>query len=68
MRKQFFGTRWWKTKLAKYIEAKEMIEEERQQEQEINNERRQRYEISEELKNESIDIYEIKKKHGRRRQ
>ena len=68
MRKQFFGTRWWKTKLAKYIEAKEMLEEERRQEQEIEDiERRQRYEISEELKNESIDIYEIKKKHRRGR-
>ena len=29
MRKQFFGTRWWKAKLAKYIEAKEMLEKRR---------------------------------------
>jgi len=34
MRKRFFGSRWWKRKLARYAEAKERLEQERRQVQE----------------------------------
>eukprot|EP00578_Thalassiosira_sp_NH16_P011340 CAMPEP_0181114180 /NCGR_PEP_ID=MMETSP1071-20121207/20739_1 /TAXON_ID=35127 /ORGANISM="Thalassiosira sp., Strain NH16" /LENGTH=57 /DNA_ID=CAMNT_0023198259 /DNA_START=51 /DNA_END=224 /DNA_ORIENTATION=- len=51
-----------------YAEAKELLEEEQRQTQEMEDmEMRQRYEISEELKNESIDIFEIKKRHKKKK-
>lgn len=67
MRKRFFGSRWWKRKLARYAEAKELLERERHQVQELEDmERRQRYIMSEELKNESIELFEIKKRRAKK--
>lgn len=47
-----------------YAEAKELLQEEEKHAQEQENmERRRRYEISAELRNESLDLFEIKKRH-----
>ena len=68
MRQRFFVPRWWRRKLARYAEAKELLEEEQQKRKELDDlERRQRYEIAEELKNESLDLFEIKQRRKKKR-
>ncbi|KAL7555224.1 hypothetical protein ACHAWF_018875 [Thalassiosira exigua] len=68
MRQRFFGARWWKRKLERYAEAKELLEEEQRKEQAMEDrERRQRYEVSEELKNESMELFEIRKRRKKKR-
>ena len=62
------GTRWWKRKLERYAEAKQLLEEEKLRDQELEDaERRERYEVSEQLKNESMEMFEIKKRRRKRR-
>lgn len=68
MRQRFFGPRWWKRKLAQYAEAKELLKEEQRQVQERDEmERRQRYEVSKELRNEGLDLLEIKKRRKKKK-
>mmetsp|Transcript_40343 Transcript_40343/g.84407 ORF Transcript_40343/g.84407 Transcript_40343/m.84407 type:complete len:505 (-) Transcript_40343:57-1571(-) len=68
MRQRFFGPRWWKQKLGRYTEAKELLEQEKQKEQELEDiERKQRYIVSEELKNESMELFEIRKRRRKKR-
>ena len=68
MRQRFLGTRWWKSKLERYAEAKHLLEQEKLKDKELEEaERRQRYKVSEQLKNESMDIFEIKKRRRKRR-
>ena len=67
MRQRFFGPRWWRRKLARYAEAKELLEEVQQKQKELDDlERRQRYEIAEELKNDSLDLFEIKNRRKKK--
>ncbi len=67
MREKFMGLHWWKRKLAKYEEARKQIQEKDKREEEIEyRERRQRYEVSQDLM-QQVDIFEVKKKSRKRR-
>jgi 2C-methyl-D-erythritol 2,4-cyclodiphosphate synthase len=65
MRQRFLGSRWWKRKLAMYSEVNKRVEIERQKKEESGYKERMQQQISEELKNENIEM-EIKKRRKKK--
>jgi len=68
LRKKTFGLRWWNRKLNLYAKAKELVEEEKRSNEELEqNERRRNWELAAELQEETTNYYSEKRRRKSKR-